>query len=339
MAKNKIQRIDQEISKVREKIAGYQDKLKTLEAQKTEAENLEIVQMVRALRLTPEQLNAMLSGGTVPAWPLPPPTTTNRRTTTMKNKRIFKTFSALCAALVLMMGLSVTAFAQGTDQPPAEDTTNDTNVVVEETEDSPALTPDGNAALVDDFGGNKQLITVTTKAGNYFYILIDRANEDKETAVHFLNQVDEADLMALMEDGQTTQEQPATCTCTEKCVAGAVNTACPVCATNMSGCTGKEPEPETPEETPEPEEPAQNATGLNPALLLAALALLGGGGAFAYFKFIKNKPKTKGNDNLDDYDYGEDDTDQEDEDPWETEESDKPDADGGGDEESEDKAD
>ena len=76
--------------------------------------------------------------------------------------------------------------------------------------------------------------------------LIDRANEDKETAVHFLNQVDEADLMALMEDEQTTQEQPATCTCTEKCVAGAVNTACPVCATNMNGCTGKEPpEPET----------------------------------------------------------------------------------------------
>ena len=61
MAKNKIQRIDQEIAKVREKIAEYQDKLKTLEA-----ENLEIVQMVRALRLTPEQLNAMLSGGTVP---------------------------------------------------------------------------------------------------------------------------------------------------------------------------------------------------------------------------------------------------------------------------------
>lgn len=246
----------------------------------------------------------------------------------MKNKRIFKTLSALCAALVLMMGLSVTAFAQGTDQPPAEDATNDANVVVEETEDSPALTPDGNAALVDDFGGNKQLITVTTKAGNYFYILIDRANEDKETAVHFLNQVDEADLMALMEDEQATQEQPATCTCTEKCVAGAVNTACPVCATNMSACTGKEPEPE---------EPAQEPAGLNPAILLAVLALMGGGGAFAYFKLVKSKPKTKGNDNLDDYDYGEDDTDQEDEDSWETEESDELDADGGSDEESEDK--
>ena len=61
----------------------------------------------------------------------------------MKNKRIFKTLSALCAALVLMGGFSVTAFAQGPEQPPAEDATNDTNVV-EETEDSPALTPEGN---------------------------------------------------------------------------------------------------------------------------------------------------------------------------------------------------
>ena len=57
MAKNKIERIDQEIAKTREKIA---------EAQKTEAENLEIVQMVRALRMTPAQLSAMLAGGMVP---------------------------------------------------------------------------------------------------------------------------------------------------------------------------------------------------------------------------------------------------------------------------------
>ena len=55
MAKNKIERIDHEITKVREKIAEYQEKLKALEAQKTEAENLEIVQMVRALRMTPTQ--------------------------------------------------------------------------------------------------------------------------------------------------------------------------------------------------------------------------------------------------------------------------------------------
>ena len=52
--------------RLEEKIAEYQEKLKVLEAQKTEAENLEIVQMVRALRMTPAQLSAMLSGGTIP---------------------------------------------------------------------------------------------------------------------------------------------------------------------------------------------------------------------------------------------------------------------------------
>ena len=62
----KIERIDREIQKTREKIAEYQEKLKALEAQKTEAENLEIVQMVRALRMTPAQLNALLAGGMVP---------------------------------------------------------------------------------------------------------------------------------------------------------------------------------------------------------------------------------------------------------------------------------
>ena len=132
----------------------------------------------------------------------------------MKNKRIYRTLAAFCTSLVLMGGFSVTAFAQGTEQPPATeqaaetDATNDENVVVEETENSPALTPEGNAALVDDFGGNKQLITITTKAGNYFYILIDRANEDKETAVHFLNQVDDADLQSLLEDEHTQEEPP-----------------------------------------------------------------------------------------------------------------------------------
>ncbi len=254
MAKNKIERIDQEIEKTREKIAEYQEKLKTLEAQKTEAENLEIVQMVRALRMTPAQLNAMLSGGMnqFPAvWLM---TITNRRKTAMRNKRLLRTLSALCLTMVVAFGFTIPAFAQGSEQAPAapaEDSTNDSNVIVEETEPAPALTPEGNAALVDDFGGNKQLITVTTKAGNYFYILIDRANEDKETAVHFLNQVDDADLMALMEDENVKEKMSAVCSCSTKCEAGAVNTACPVCATDKSKCTGKAPEP--PAETPEPE--------------------------------------------------------------------------------------
>ena len=66
MTNNKIDRIDREIDKTREKITEYQNKLKGLEAQKTEAENLQIVQLVRAMRLTPQELTAMLSGGAIP---------------------------------------------------------------------------------------------------------------------------------------------------------------------------------------------------------------------------------------------------------------------------------
>ena len=260
----------------------------------------------------------------------------------MKNKRIFKTLSALCAALVLMGGFSVTAFAQGTGQPPEteqtaeSDATNDSNVVVEKTEDSPPLTPEGNAALVDDFGGNKQLITVTTKAGNYFYILIDRANEDKETAVHFLNQVDDADLAALTEDGQKQEEPPAVCNCTEKCEAGAVNTDCLVCATDMSSCTGKEPEPEIPE-TPAPEKP-EKTSGLNPAVLILVLAIMGGIGAVIYLKFVKKKPQSANPHDPDDYEYDEEgEIPDEEEIELEDGESGELDADGDGGEESENK--
>lgn len=66
MVNSKIERINKEIAKTREKITELQNKLKGLEAQKTEAENLEIVQLVRAMKLTPQELNELLSGGGIP---------------------------------------------------------------------------------------------------------------------------------------------------------------------------------------------------------------------------------------------------------------------------------
>lgn len=84
------------------------------------------------------------------------------------------------------------------------------NTVSEETGDSGTLvesygplTPDGNLNLVDDYGsptgGGKQFITMQTKSGKYYYLIIDRDDEGNET-VHFLNQVDEADILAAMEE-------------------------------------------------------------------------------------------------------------------------------------------
>lgn len=234
----------------------------------------------------------------------------------MKKSKLFRTLTLAVAAALCMATTTVTAYAGGADPDPVPlpETTEAPAEVPEETEEpttggmepeSVPVTPQGNATLVDDFFGDKQLITVTTKAGNYFYILIDRANEDKETAVHFLNQVDDADLQALLKDGET---KPEHCTCTTKCEAGAVNTNCPVCKNNMNDCTGPEPEEHKPEEAKPQEEKPNGIGGL---VVFLAVVLAGGGAALYFFKFRKPKADIKGGDDLDEYDFGEDEDDEE----------------------------
>ena len=184
-----------------------------------------------------------------------------------------------------------------------------------------AFTPDGNLTLIDDFLQieafatedteqiEKQFITVESKNGNTFYIVIDRNGESEN--VYFMNLVDEADLMALMEDenGETTAP---TCSCTDKCVVGAINTNCEVCRSNMSECTGKEAVVE-PDEPSEPaDEPAEEKKS-NPLPLIIVLIAGAGGFAVYWFKFRKPKAKTSGSSDLDDYDFGEDDGDYEEE--------------------------
>lgn len=232
----------------------------------------------------------------------------------MKYKKT-RIFSVLIAVMLCMAAFPLTAYAGGgpEDEEPAE-----TAIVEEPTEETTEttggyepepLTPDGNMTLVDDIegeaSGDKQFITVITKNGNYFYIIIDCA-EDGENTVHFLNQVDEADLLALMEDDTASaSETHATCVCTDKCAAGAVNTNCPVCKTDMTNCMGTEAAAE-----PEPEAEAEESGGMGGILLVVIVLALGGGGAYYYFKVMKPKQSVKGGDDLDDFDF-EDDEDEE----------------------------
>lgn len=186
------------------------------------------------------------------------------------------------------------------------------------------LTPDGNLSLVDDIYRiesydsdesvlkDKQFITVETKDGHIFYLIIDRAGDTEN--VYFLNKVDDADLLALLNDGKEEKTEPV-CTCTDKCQPGEVNTDCPVCKNNMTECTGKEKqttkvslwptEPVTEVTKPtEPKKDSRSSTGL---LLLLLLLLAGGGFAVYWFKFREKKPDAKGNTDLDNYDFGDED--------------------------------
>ena len=156
---------------------------------------------------------------------------------------------------------------------------------------SAALTPDGNLTLVDDYdeahadGSGKQFITLVTKAGNTFYLIIDRDDEGEQT-VHFLNLVDEADLLALMDEdtaAKYTKPEPE---------------VQPPAETQK---------PEDNEDKPDEEKPAPKANPL-PALLLV-LVLLGGGGFFAYTKFFKGGGKKEQAKPDPDADYLDDDED------------------------------
>lgn len=220
----------------------------------------------------------------------------------MKMSKKWPRASALLLVMLLCISiLSVPAYAQ-TDESKAITASSDpieealmptaepaASEPVKETEPEAAvpLTPEGNLTIVDDLEGeqteDKQFITVKTKAGNTFYLIIDRAG--KENNVYFLNLVDEADLRALMEEDGTLEPLPGE---------GAVPTV-------------PEPEPEpTPEPETEVEEPVP-AKIMNPVPILMVLPVILGGGGLWYFKLRKPKSSVKGHTNLDEYSFDDDD--------------------------------
>lgn len=210
-----------------------------------------------------------------------------------------KRLIAVALCMILLLGtMPVSAFASEGDVPPAE-TTAPTSPTEPEDPTEPTgdgLTPEGNLTIVDDVkdtSTGKEFITVVTKNGNYFYIVIDRDAKGNAT-VHFLNLVDERDLLELLSEEEVLdyQEEQA-----------AKPTVPP------------ETEPDDPSET-QPTEPAPTEPGseFDPQMdretmimLALPIVVLIVGGFAAYFVFSRKKPKSAPapqNDEDDwDYDY------------------------------------
>ena len=132
-----------------------------------------------------------------------------------------KKLGALLVSAALCVGMAAPAFAfEGeaapVEQPVLPEVVEDVVTVTDET--SGALTPEGNLTLVDDYhtnysdGSGQQFITLVSKSGNTFYLVIDRNAKGQQT-VHFMNLVDEADLLTLMEeeeaDAYTAEKEAA----------------------------------------------------------------------------------------------------------------------------------
>lgn len=233
----------------------------------------------------------------------------------MNKKKSFRLLAAFALCMVLVCSFSMTAFAYAddTDQnlPVTEATQPEETTEPEPTVPPETITPgepledEGNAYTRDllyDKATNKQFITIQTKNGNTFYIVIDYDapinDEEEQYQTYFLNMVDESDLLALMDEEAVAEL--TTCVCEVHCEVGAINVECPVCKSNMSECTGKVPEPQTPveDDTEKLEEPK---SGSNMGMIIAIVAIAGvGGAAYYYFKFIRGK-KNKDED-LDFYD-------------------------------------
>ena len=132
-----------------------------------------------------------------------------------------KKLGALLVSAALCAGMAAPAFAFEGEAAPVEQPILPEvveNVVTVTDETSGALTPEGNLTLVDDYhtnysdGSGQHFITLVSKSGNTFYLVIDRNAKGQQT-VHFMNLVDEADLLTLMEeeeaDAYTAEKEAA----------------------------------------------------------------------------------------------------------------------------------
>ena len=202
-------------------------------------------------------------------------------------RKFLNKLTCIALSLTFLMGCMATpAFAYSGGETgekvkaPSVFETEEEPVTVTEQDTGP-LTPEGNLTVVDDYqttfsdGTAQQFITLVSKSGAYFYLIIDRAADGDQTA-HFLNMVDEADLLALMDEEDIPELEPE---------------------------PAPAPEPE-PMPEPEPEEGEDGAGKF--VLVLLVLAGIAGGGAYFWLKMQQRKREAEENKPDPDADYRED---------------------------------
>ena len=204
----------------------------------------------------------------------------------------FKKFGALLLSAVLCIGMAAPACAYEGDTAPVEEPVLpevvEEDVVTVTDETSGALTPEGNLTLVDDYhtdysdGSGQQFITLVSKSGNTFYLVIDRNAKGQQT-VHFMNLADEADLLTLMEE-----EDAEAYTAEKEAVAQA----------ELERKLAEEEAKKAAEEAAasDAEQPKENKSTKYAAAFLSVLALVGltaGGGIYAFMKQKQKKQAEK----------------------------------------------
>ena len=206
-----------------------------------------------------------------------------------------KKLGALLVSAALCAGMAVPAFAY--DGEPVEEveqpvltaaSTDEEEAVTVTDEETGALTPEGNLTLVDDYhtsysdGSGQQFITLVSKAGNTFYLVIDRNAKGQQT-VHFMNLVDEADLLALMEEDAAdayTAEKEATAQAEQERKQAEEDAKKAAEEAATSG-----------EEQPKENKVTEIASGFLGVVVLTALAA--GGGFYAFAKRKRKKQAEK----------------------------------------------
>ena len=123
-----VEKIRRDIEKTKEKISEQQKRLRALEAQLTEEENLEIVRMVKAVKMDNRELTAFLKAyasglitlpeGMMEAEAAADPGENEMRIPSMKNKKIIRLFTAALAVALCATAFAVPAFAGGGEGEP-----------------------------------------------------------------------------------------------------------------------------------------------------------------------------------------------------------------------------